>query len=99
MYTTKRFDSAVHRNLFSRPDVPDADPFIVAICGNRGGKYHALHAIYIRKAGFFERKTQWYCSRMNLIKFNPAYANFKLPLYTITAKEIEEGGFTDDRNS
>lgn len=99
MNITKKFDSVVHWNLFSSPDVPDTESFIVAVCGNRNGKHHAIHAIYNRKAGCFERKTQWYCSLLNLVKFNPVYANFELPLYIITAKEIEEGGLTDDRNS
>lgn len=99
MYTTKRFDSAVHRNLFSSHGVPNANVFIVAICDNQSGRNHAIHAIYSRKAGLFERKTQWYCSLLNLIKFNSVYANIELPLHIITAKEIEEGGLTDDRDN
>lgn len=99
MNITKKFDSAVHWNLFSSTDVPNAETFIVAVCGNRNDKNHAIHAIYTHKAGCFERKTQWYCSLLNLVKFNSKYANFELPLYIIKAKEIENGGFTNDRSN
>lgn len=102
MYTTKKFDSTIHFILDSTLNIPGTESFIVSVWENRGGKFHAIHAIYGHKSGCFERKTSWYCSLFNLAKFNPEYANVELPLHVITAKEIENttkalenGGFTE----
>lgn len=99
MYNGKKFDNRVNSSLSSRCNISTNEAFIVAVSEKRADKYHALHAIYVYKNGCFERKTPWYCSLSNLVKFNPVHANFKLPLHVITAEEIENGGATNDRNN